>query len=119
MILVSKHFHRSEFACKCGCGFAAADIELVGVLEDVRERFKLPVAITSGCRCQERNAKVGGAKDSQHTKGLAADIEVAHVEPKVVADYLEETYPDKYGIGRYAGWTHIDVREKRARWTTA
>jgi hypothetical protein len=33
-----------------------------------------------------------------------------------VADYLEEKYPDKYGIGRYIGRTHLDIRKTKARW---
>ena len=110
------HFKRSEFACKCCCGFAPVDVELLYVLEDVREHFQAPVRITSGCRCETRNLEQGGEPHSKHMLGIAADIQVQGVEALKVADYLEGKYPDKYGIGRYATWTHIDVRGSKARW---
>jgi uncharacterized protein YcbK (DUF882 family) len=113
---VSKHFTRSEFACHCGCKFDAVDIELIVVGEDVREHFKSPVTITSGCRCHAHNISVLGAKDSQHGKVKAADIKVNGVPPDVVHAYLCNKYHDRYGIGGYDSFTHIDVRENRARW---
>lgn len=107
--MISKHFSRDEFKCSCGCGFDTVDVELVSVLEQVRREFGWPVIINSGCRCEKCNAAVGGSARSKHMKGKAADIRVNGVEADTVADYLEATYPDKYGIGRYNGRTHIDV----------
>lgn len=113
---LSKYFTRSEFACKCGCGFAAVDAELLRVLEDVREHFTQPVKINSACRCPKHNAAVGGEAGSKHMLGIAADIVVGQTKPAEVAQYLRQQYPDKYGIGEYASWAHIDVREDKARW---
>lgn len=111
------HFARREFACKCGCGFDAVDIELLGVLEQLRQDLgNRPVSITSACRCEAHNRKVGGARHSVHKQGKAADIRVKGLLPAQVADYLERTYPGRYGIGRYATFTHIDVRPSPARW---
>ena len=113
---VSRNFTRSEFACKCGCGFAAADSELLMVLEDVREHFNdKPVRINSGCRCNEHNAKVGGSSGSVHTKGMAADLTVDTVPAYVVSEYLRARYPDRYGVGQYSTWTHVDVLPGPAR----
>lgn len=116
MSLISHFFKREEFACKCGCGFDAVDEELLGVLEDVRLEFDKPVFINSGCRCPEHNKAEGGSKLSQHTFGKAADIRVKDVDADEVADYLEYTFPNSYGIGRYDGRTHIDVRDGKVRW---
>ena len=113
---LSKHFTREEFACKCGCGFSAVDAELLSVLLGVREHYDAPVTITSGCRCEEHNARVGGAKASKHRIGIAADIQVAGAQPEDVTAHLNRVYPDKYGIGQYAKWVHIDVRDRAARW---
>lgn len=114
---LSPHFFRSEFACHCGCGLAVADAELIRVLEDLREAFGgRKTRITSGCRCAAHNARIGGAPASKHLSGLAADIAIAGIDAAEVADYLEDRYPDCYGIGRYPGWTHIDVRPTKARW---
>lgn len=104
------HFDRYELACKCGCGFAAMDIELLAVLEDVRAHFGQPVSINSGCRCEAHNKAISGAPNSYHCKGLAADIRVKDTPPEAVQAYLRLTYLDKYGIGCYATFTHIDVR---------
>jgi uncharacterized protein YcbK (DUF882 family) len=113
---LSKYFDRSEFKCKCGCGFDTVDHELIVVLEEIRLRFGKPVTINSGCRCERHNAEEGGSKGSQHITGKAADIVVAGVHADSVADHLVCKYQDKYGIGRYNGRTHIDVRSSKARW---
>jgi uncharacterized protein YcbK (DUF882 family) len=110
-----KFFEKKEFACKC-CKVAIVDVELADVLDDVREYFNAPVTITSGYRCEKHNKAVGGAPKSQHCEGIAADIKVSGKAPSEVYKYLNEKYPNKYGIGLYASWTHIDVRETKARW---
>lgn len=111
------NFARREFACKCGCGFDAVDAELLGVLEQLRADLgNRAVSITSACRCDNHNRFVGGARNSVHKQGKAADIKVTGITPSRVADYLEHAYPGRYGVGRYASFTHIDVRESPARW---
>lgn len=116
---ISANFSRREFACHCGCGFDAVDAELVEVLEVVRQHFGAKIKITSGCRCSDHNTKCGGSPKSQHVFAKAADIQVDGVLPARIAEYLERIYPNKYGIGRYSGWTHIDVRSAKARWDSA
>ncbi len=114
---ISKHFSRSEFACKCGCGFDMIDLRVVALCEQIRSYFGKPVTINCGCRCKTHNAEVGGEIDSQHLFGKAADIVVAGVDAKAVADYAEKINPNG-GVGRYPKkhFTHIDVRGRRARW---
>lgn len=111
-----KYFARSEFACKCGCGFATVDVELLEVLEDLREFFGVPVTINSGCRCSKHNADVGGEPNSKHMQGIASDVTVKNTLPVKVYTYLDTKYPDKYGLGLYKGWVHIDVRPSKSRW---
>lgn len=111
---LSEHFHRDEFACRCGCGFDTVDAELLQVLEKVREFFEQPVTITSGCRCPRYNYKVGGSEHSQHLYGRAADIQVRHVEPMVVQEYLLQLGAP--GLGHYTTFTHVDTRTGHARW---
>lgn len=113
---LSAHFARSEFACSCGCGYNTVDTELLTMLEIVRQHFDAPVTITSACRCPTRNAEVGGAENSQHLIGRAADIQISGIEPREVADYIDNMWPDTYGLGRYGVFTHLDSRVPRARW---
>ena len=46
------------------------------ILDPCRELIGKPISITSGYRNQQVNHIVGGAKTSQHTRGLAADFVV-------------------------------------------
>ena len=111
-----KYFKRHEFACQCGCGFDTVDFELGEVLDEVREHFNASTTINSGARCVKHNAKEGGGTNSQHLFGKASDIVVDGVHADDVADYLESKYPFRYGIGRYNGRTHVDVRVNKTRW---
>ena len=112
----SPFFERSDFTCKCGCGKDQVDAELLYVLVDLRNALG-PVAITSANRCTAHNARVGGGKRSQHLYSKAADIKVTGVKPSEVHTYLTTRYPDKYGIGLYNSFIHIDVRASKARWS--
>lgn len=44
------------------------------ILEPAREQMGEPIVISSGYRCKKLNELVGGARNSQHMKGEAADI---------------------------------------------
>lgn len=117
---LNKYFKRSEFACRCGCGFDTVDAELLAVLTDLRETVGEPLVITSGCRCAEHNQKVGGAKNSVHMTGKAADVRFQSNSKTPVSalhQILLEKYPDKYGIASADSFTHIDVRAKKSRWS--
>ena len=46
----------------------------VRCLEPTRQRFKVPIQVSSGYRCEPLNSAVGGATTSQHLRGEAADI---------------------------------------------
>lgn len=111
---LTENFDRDEFACKCGCGFDDIDMRVVRLCQMVRDFFESPVTITSGCRCQSHNRDVGGSPRSQHLVGFAADIKARHVPPSVVHEYCESLDPG--GLGYYPTFTHIDVRDDKARW---
>lgn len=46
------------------------------VLDPIRDKFCAPVIITSGYRCPKVNKLVGGANNSQHISGCAADFHI-------------------------------------------
>lgn len=113
---LSKNFNRSEFACKCGCGFNTVDAELIKVLQELRNSLCKSITVTSGCRCKTYNKAQGGTEHSQHRKGRAADIVVKDIPSEYVYKYLNENYPNQYGIGSYDDFTHIDTRNEKRRW---
>lgn len=114
---LSEDFSRGEFLCNCGgCDYDTVDSELIDVLQNLRDYMGVPIKITSGNRCPEYNQSVGGAKSSYHIRGRAADIQVQGADPSVIQGYLKKAYPNKFGIGSYSTFTHIDTRTKKARW---
>ena len=44
------------------------------VLEKIRTEYGKPIIVSSGYRCPKLNTKIGGAKNSDHMYGAAADI---------------------------------------------
>lgn len=117
---LTKHFSDHEFRCPCGeCEPVLPPMALLILLETIRIYYNRPVYITSGHRCADYNAKVGGAPDSQHLTASAADFTLKKIEPKWVADRLErQPYANLLGIGWYSTHTHVDVRGHAARWGT-
>ena len=114
-----KYFERREFACKCGkCGGFPVEpsLDLLRILDKIREHFGAPVKVNSGIRCSTHNKNVGGASKSQHLYGTAADIRVDGVSPVEVAAYAETLLPNTGGIGIYSTFVHVDVRETKSRW---
>lgn len=65
-------------------------LRLAATLEEVRRLVgNRPVLVSSGYRCQELNAAIGGASNSAHTRGLAADFTVpAFGNPHLVCKLL-------------------------------
>lgn len=89
---------------------------LADYLEDVRELFgKRTVLINSGYRPPAVNHAVGGASNSQHLYGAAADIVISGFQPHEVYKKLNSWHGDKGGLGDGSNFTHIDLRGYRAR----
>lgn len=93
------------------------------VLEPLRAHFSAPVIVSSGFRSPAVNSRAGGAADSQHLAGEAADIHIPGVDnadiwrwidegdiefDQLIGERLEEEHPS-------AGWVHVSYRVDRAR----
>ena len=109
--VVGPHFHAEEFRCP-HCEAAIVSPELVHVLERIRSHLGRPLKIVSGYRCPIHNAEVGGAANSQHMYGRAADIPLGLVTISLAS------HCGAVGIGHQDGTVrHVDVREgPRAIW---
>jgi uncharacterized protein YcbK (DUF882 family) len=119
---LSKDFSRAEFACRGeGCCGGAAPVHpaLITGLQQLRDKVGAPLTLSSGFRCVTHNAKVGGAADSQHTLGMAADVLCpAGWSPERLAKAAETVEVFRQGgIGIYLGRIHVDVRsDGPVRW---
>lgn len=119
---ISKNLSRHEIACNCGCGFDSFDYETRDVFQSCCDFFALMLGvdkviadISSGCRCFAWNDHEGGSDDSKHLDARAIDFSIRNVNPKYVYDYLDQLYPDKYGLGKYESFTHLDTATGKAR----
>ena len=59
------------------------------VLQPLRNHLGVPIIITSGYRCAALNKKIGGAANSQHCLGQAADFVTPLKDLKVSFDYIK------------------------------
>ena len=103
-----KHFKKSEFACKCGCGLNCIDFDLVKKLDFAREIAGVPFVITSACRCSSHNKEVGGLSNSSHLRGFAVDIAVtdSYHRFKILVALLGVGFNR---LGVYSDFIHADI----------
>ena len=122
---LTKNFSKSEFTCKCGnCEMPQDVLDNIKIvaeqLQIVRNKLNKPIKINSAYRCPEHNALVGGAKNSQHKLGLAADIVVKGMSPNGVFGFINKLMAlgmiKLGGLGQYNTFTHFDIRGYISRW---
>ncbi|WP_461367369.1 YcbK family protein [Candidatus Darwinibacter acetoxidans] len=108
---LTEHFRLREFQCKCGCGTVKLDPSLVWRLQALRYKVGGPLVINSGYRCQAHNKAVGGADNSFHMQGLAADV--ACPKGLTVEQFTQMCLELGFtGVGAYPdqGFVHVDMR---------
>ena len=123
-MILTKNFNKREFDSKDGSEMPSEVLEnikeLATNLQVLRDELKSPIIINSGYRSPNYNARVGGAKRSQHLIGTACDIVVIGHTPQEVAFVIEELIRagkmKQGGLKAYNSFTHYDIRGVRARW---
>ncbi|MEO0432089.1 MAG: D-Ala-D-Ala carboxypeptidase family metallohydrolase [Cyanobacteria bacterium J06656_5] len=107
---------RHNYQCKTA-------YEICLFLERCREYFGgSPLVITSGYRPPEVNAKVGGARRSEHLYDApdtgAVDFYIKGVSVYEVEAWCDQTYPYSIGYGAKRGFVHLGMRpgKPRVRW---
>jgi len=90
---------------------ARANLQLLcGALEQVRALFGAPIIVSSGFRSERVNRLIGGATNSQHVQGLAADFTVIEVSPReTVRRISESAVPFDQLILEFDRWVHLSV----------
>lgn len=94
------------------------------ILQPLRDAMEEPLYINSGFRNPEVNRLVGGAPNSQHLTGLAADIEIISIDNKELAQYIIDLglpfdqlileFYDKEK-GHNTGWVHVSYDPQGGR----
>jgi len=87
------------------------------VLQPVRDHFGMPVGVSSGFRSAELCLKVGSSVNSQHTKGEAADFEIAGVSNQDLAHWIDKNLDYDQMILEFwnpdepnSGWVHCSYK---------
>lgn len=115
----TRHFNFSEFQSKDGAGFSGGRVGSAEVRENVRRlMYKLEavrakaggaaITVNSGFRSVNHNSNVGGASNSQHMYGIAADIVISGRSVSQTIGYAQTS--GFSGIIRYSTFTHVDSR---------
>ncbi|GLO46619.1 hypothetical protein PPUN109347_31820 [Pseudomonas putida] len=85
-------------------------------LEKVRALFDAPIIVSSGYRSERVNRAIGGASNSQHVMGLAADFTVIEVSPReTVRRISESAVPFDQLILEFDRWVHLSVTRDTPR----
>ena len=109
-----KHFKRAEFACKCGkyCNGYPTEMKqiVVEVADRMREHFGKPVIVSSGVRCTQHNADVGGVSNSRHLYGKAMDICVQGVPSSTLLAYIKQQPEIAYTYAIDSNYCHMDIK---------
>ena len=95
------------------------DALVTNVLDNLRGEWGRPIIVTSGYRCKELNAAVGGTHNSQHLKGQAADIVSDDFDEfrRFVRRWCKDNEFDQCIFEHSGGreWIHISYVEGRNR----
>ena len=114
---LSPHFSTAELACR-HCGKLKVERRLLDALEALRKLAGKPVVVHDGYRCQDHNQEVGGVTNSEHTRGMAADVDIPGLSLQQMYELaLQVPAFVEGGVGAYdTGFLHVDVRINCARW---
>ena len=140
---LTKNLSKSELTCKCGCGLTIINQDLVALVQAIADESGKKISVHSWTRCQWNNARSGGVvakkylipgtnkldlskyprgekglpKDSNHTHGTAADIELIGASAGTLWALIKRMYsggklPLLAGLGRYGTFCHVDIEPK-------
>jgi hypothetical protein len=132
---VTPHFTWAEFACQDAQktpvppNLRTNTIRLCWLLEKLRHQLgDVPISIDSGYRTPAHSRQVGGAADSRHMHGDAADSFVAQVDrwithgtagDRTAVLAVANRIFASGGVGNEtSGTLHVDARGLRARFIT-
>lgn len=114
---LSAHFSKAELACHC-CGELKIETALIEALEQLRTLANKEIVVHDGFRCPAHNQDVGGVSESEHTRGMAADVSIPGLSLQQMFDLALQIPTFLHGgVGVYdSNFLHLDTRPHQARW---
>lgn len=121
---LTTNFHKMEFESRDGAVMPSEVLEnikeLANNLQKIRDHFGEAIHINSAYRSPAHNESIGGATNSQHLLGKAADIAMKNFTSEEIVLELKKMINDgeikQGGLGLYNGFVHYDIRGTKARW---
>ena len=109
-----KYFDREEFRCTCaGAHCNGFPVEMnprvLSILDEVRGHFGAAGIVSSGVRCEKRNAIIGGIAQSRHLLGKAADFRISGRSAGEVLAYVKTLPGVRYTYAIDSAYVHVDV----------
>lgn len=88
------------------------------IFEPLRDRFKVPIAVSSFYRSKELNKKIGGSSRSQHCKGEAMDLDAdvyGMVSNRELFYYIKNNLEFdqliwEFGTDYEPAWVHVSLK---------
>ena len=105
--------HEKEFACECGryCDGYPAQMQrgVVELADRARGELKGVGFVSSGLRCPQHNANVGGASDSRYLSGKAIDLRIEGKSAKQTLAWSQKQPEVRYAYAIDTNYVHMDV----------
>ena len=108
-----QYFSRREFACKCGryCDGYPARMQrgVVELADRARAELNGVAFVSSGLRCPQHNANVGGVSNSRHLSGRAVDLRIeGKTAPQILA-WAQKQPEVRYAYAIDTLYVHMDI----------
>lgn len=121
---LTKNFTKAEFDSKDGAVMPLEVLQnvqkLAENLQKIRDKINVPLTINSGWRSVKQNRAIGGARNSQHLSGNAADISSRHIQPaqlaRIIKQMMDAGEIEKGGLKAYNSFVHFDRRGSFVTW---
>lgn len=108
-----QYFSRKEFACKCGryCDGYLAQMQrgVVELADRARAELKGVGFISSGLRCRQHNANVGGVSNSRHLIGKAIDLRIEGKSARQTLAWVQRQPEVRYAYAIDTSFVHMDI----------
>jgi uncharacterized protein YcbK (DUF882 family) len=121
---ITDNFSWAEFHCKDGTYVPDSLMqnvkELAENLQALRDYLGCAIHINSAYRTPSYNERIGGVKNSYHTKGMAADIVSRNHSPQqlktIIEGLIQNGKMKQGGLSAYPSFVHYDIAGVKRRW---
>jgi zinc D-Ala-D-Ala carboxypeptidase len=93
------------------------DMLVSNILQPLRDAVKAPIYVSSGYRCERVNLHIGGAENSQHILGQAADLHCYAISNEAMFyKILEIGLPFDQLINEFNfAWVHVSYSQRHRK----